>query len=294
MSSPDHVQRSRKTKEADYARGLMENKINYAFVGIFVIALLTALIVVGVWLSSQWRGKTYHIYAAYMTESVSGLAPESPVKYSGVKVGYVDCLGLDPKNPLRVKLLLKIEDTAPITETTTARLTQQGLTGVSSVELNAGAANSPPLQARPGERYPVIKTMPSLFARLDTASNEMVVRLNNSLHIFEQTFDPPTQQALHHTIQNIDKITSSLAAQTSNLNRTIQQADSLLKKGISTGDQLTLSLQSFSSQTLPQVNQLLMNATALTNQLNMLSGEAAQNPSVLIKGRTPPKPGPGE
>ena len=43
-----------------------------------------------------------------------------------------------------------------------AVLQTQGLTGIAFVELTAGSRDSPPLQAQPGEEYPVIKSGPSL------------------------------------------------------------------------------------------------------------------------------------
>lgn len=272
----------------------MENRVNQAIVGIFVIVLLTALILVGVWLSTEWKGKIYNMYAAYMTESVSGLATNSAVKYNGVRVGYVTSISLDPENPQRVRLLMKIENTAPITETTRAMLIEQGLTGVGSIELHAGTPNSRPLLARPGELYPVIKTAPSLFKRLDMAVNELIVRLNKGMDVLDRTFDQNTQNSFRHTIENLDKITSMLAANTQTLDKSIKHAQILIQKGETATDQLNIGLKAFSGETLPQVNQVLGNLTIFSSQLTEIGNEIGQNPSILIKGRTPPMKGPGE
>lgn len=272
----------------------MENRINYTFVGIFVICLFTVLIFIGVWLSTDWKSKVYNTYAAYMTESVSGLAVNSAVRYNGVKVGHICSISLDSENLQRVRLLMKIENTAPITETTTATLIEQGLTGVSSIELKAGAPNSRPLLARPGELYPVIKTTPSLFKRLDAAVNELVMRLNKGMDIIDRTFDRNTQNSFKHTIENLDKITSTFAANTQNLDKNLQSVQILLKDGDIAAKQLNMSLKAFSSETLPQVNQLLGNLTIFSGQLNEMGDAMIQNPSILIKGRVPPAKGPGE
>ncbi len=272
----------------------MENKVNYTLVGAFVIGLLIALIFIGVWLSTEWKGKIYNTYAAYMTESVSGLAMNSAVKYNGVKVGYVTSISLDPENPQRVRLLMKIENTAPITETTTATLIEQGLTGVSSLELNAGAPNSRPLLAHPGELYPVIKTAPSLFKRLDMAVSELIVRLNKGMDVLDHTFDQNTQKSFRHTIENLDKITSAFAKNTQTLDHSMHHVEILIDKGEAATDQLNICLKAFSGETLPQLNQLLGNLTIFSGQLNEFSNDMIQNPSILIKGRTPPAKGPGE
>lgn len=272
----------------------MESKVNYTFVGIFVIGLITALILIGIWLSTQWKGKIYNIYAAYMSESVSGLALNSPVKYSGVKVGYVSSITLDPQNPQHVRLLMKIETTAPITETTTATLVEQGLTGVSSIELHAGANHARPLLAKPGELYPVIKTAPSLFTRLDTAVSEFLIRLNKGMDMIDKTFDPRTQESFRRSIKNIDNITTTLSGNMKNFDESMLHIQTFIKKGEIATDQLNVGLKAFSGQTLPQLNQLLGNLTITSTQLNEVGDQLAQNPSVLIKGRTEPAKGPGE
>ena len=62
-----------------------------------------------------------------------------------------------------------IERGTPVKEDTVAILQTQGLTGIAYVELTAGRRNSPPLVARPGEEFPVIRAGPSLLTRLETS-----------------------------------------------------------------------------------------------------------------------------
>ena len=89
------------------------------------------------------------------------------MKYNGVDVGKVSDIALDAKNPSQVRLLLEIERGTPIKVGTVAVLKTQGLTGIAYVELNGGALNAATLVANPPERYPVIRTKPSLAARLE-------------------------------------------------------------------------------------------------------------------------------
>ena len=68
----------------------MEEKVNFAIVGVFVLALGAALIAGVLWLSSggAYR-RAYDTYQTYMHESVSGLSRDAPVRYRGVEVGRV-------------------------------------------------------------------------------------------------------------------------------------------------------------------------------------------------------------
>jgi len=135
--------------------------VNYALVGAFVLVLGAVLIAGVLWLASGGAfQKKYDLYLAIEDESVAGLNLDAPVKYSGVDVGKVREIHLDPANPVRVILLFAIERGTPIKEDTVAVLKIQGLTGIAYVELSGGARDAPPLGAIEGNPYPVIRTKP--------------------------------------------------------------------------------------------------------------------------------------
>ncbi len=77
----------------------MEEKVNFAAVGAFVIVLTVTMIAGVLWLSSgKYYRKSYDTYETYMTESVSGLNLNAPVRYRGVDVGRVRRIALAPGN----------------------------------------------------------------------------------------------------------------------------------------------------------------------------------------------------
>ena len=143
----------------------METKVNYTLVGGFVLLLGALMVGVVLWLASGGAfKKSYDLYMALEDESVAGLNLNAPVKYSGVDVGKVQEIHLDPANPERVILIFAIERDTPIKEDTVAVLKTQGLTGIAYVELSGGTRNSPPLGTLPGNEYPIIRTAPSLLS----------------------------------------------------------------------------------------------------------------------------------
>ncbi|MCL4315301.1 MAG: MlaD family protein, partial [Gammaproteobacteria bacterium] len=87
----------------------MEEKVNFAVVGVFVLVLGAALIGSVLWLSSgnSYR-KDYDVYRTYMQESVSGLSLDAPVRYHGVEVGRVREIALAPENVEQGRLTLAI------------------------------------------------------------------------------------------------------------------------------------------------------------------------------------------
>lgn len=152
----------------------MEPRVNYVVVGVFVAVLGAAVLLVVLWLGkSDYRG-IYDRYYAYTQESVAGLSVNSTVKYRGVDVGRVKDIALNPENPEEVRLTLDILHATPVKTDTVAVLETQGLTGLARVNLNGGNRESPALEVAPGQEYPVIKTGPSLFFRIDMAISRLL------------------------------------------------------------------------------------------------------------------------
>ena len=111
---------------------------------------------------------------------MAGLNLNAPVKYNGVDVGKVREIGLDPGNPERVNLLFAIERGTPIKVDTIAVLKTQGLTGIAYVEFSGGAPGAPPLRIIAGNKYPVIRTKPSLSARLENMLTKVLAKLDST------------------------------------------------------------------------------------------------------------------
>ena len=159
-----------RTARPGRARTGMEERVNLVAVGVFVVVLMVTAIASVLYLSGgMYSRKSYDTYLTYMTESVSGLNLNAPVRYRGVQVGRVRAIALAPDNVELVQVTLQIERGTPVKEDTVAMLETQGLTGISYVDLTAGRRDSAPLQARPGEEFPVIRSGASLISRLETS-----------------------------------------------------------------------------------------------------------------------------
>lgn len=247
----------------------MEEKVNLAIVGAFVLILGAALIGAVLWLSSgvTYR-KSYDTYLIYMSESVSGLNLNAPVRYRGVEVGRVRNIVLAPDNVEQVQLTLAIASDTPVKVDTVAVLQTQGLTGIAFVELTGGSRNAPPLEAKDGEPYPVIKTGPSLMVRLDASLIDAAQTLKNAARLSEQL--PQLAQRIQHSADVFDNMSNELA-----------------RAGNSASTK-------FTTETLPEARQLMIELRDLTASLRRVSDQLEQNPSALLYGKPAAKRGPGE
>ncbi len=213
--------------------------MNYALVGLFVLILGTALIAVVLWLASGGAFKQkYDLYLAIEDESVAGLSTNAPVKYNGVDVGKVREIKLHPGNPERVDLLFAIERGTPIKEDTVAVLKTQGLTGIAYVELSGGARDAPPLRTIPPNEYPIIRTKPSLSARLENILTDLMAKLDSTSTSIGAFLSAENVAAFKSAIADIAVVSRTFAARKDTLDAGIANAARTFDNGARVATQL--------------------------------------------------------
>ena len=307
----------------------MESKANYTIVGLVIVILTAALISVSLWLSVGFDKKHYVIYAVYMSEAVSGLNDDSAVKFNGVQVGRVKQIQLDRTNPQRVRLLLAIESKIPITTSTRATLISQGITGNTYVGLIANTSDLRPLVKGPHDKYPIIPTSPSIFNQLDKVLKDVSVNVNDVSKEVKKIFDDENAKNIAKTLHNLSVLSDVVARNKSNIDASFKDAHLLLKnvakarrdlpgitkelhvsikkinrmatqmadaagKVSNTMDSGKLTIDKISQQTIPPIVTLVNQLNSIAANIEIISQQMRQNPSVIIRGISPPKPGPGE
>lgn len=293
----------------------MENKVNYTLVGLFTLILGAALIAGVLWLGAGGKyRKVYDTYYAYMSESVSGLNLNAPVKYRGVEVGRVWQIALDDGDSERVRLVLKIERGTPVKEDTVAILRVQGLTGIAFVELSGGSRDSPLLDARKGEKPPAIRTGPSLLARLDTAVTNLLTSLNRTADNINAVLDEDNRRAFKSSLASIEAVTRTLAARTATLDAGMTSAARTLERSAEAAADLKRLLErvgrsadaverlanesaratSGVPEAVAETQALVSDLRELSASLRRVSEQLERNPSAVVFGKQRPKPGPGE
>ena len=286
----------------------MESKSNYTLIGLAVLILATALLSGGLWLSVGFDRKQYDNFTVYMDEPVSGLNEESPVKYNGVKVGFVSDIELSQIDPQRVKLTLKIEQGMPITMSTRATLIAQGITGTTYLGLTATSSTLIPLQKIPNEPYPVIPYKPSFYFLLEKNIN----RLSEQVNII---FTKKNAKNISLTLQHLEELSAVIAKNNNNINQSFRELPKLMhalehsaQKFNTMADDVSVagtqftttmkagknSIDQISQQTVPAAVLMLRRLDTIAANLEILSRQLRQNPAIMIRGSAPPQHGPGE
>jgi len=308
----------------------MDDKVNYALVGAFVLLLGAALVAGVLWLAAGVHGgKRFTSYQSIMRESVAGLDVDAPVKYLGVDVGKVREIAIDPADSSQVRLRFLIEQGTPIKIDTEAVLKTQGLTGIAYVELSGGSADSLPLRAADAEDIPTIRSRPSLSMRLESLLSTVIASVDRMSTNLNATFDADNRTALKQTLADTAALMHMLANQQAALvngindatrtarntarasehlalaiDRIAAAADSIDRMARSVGaagDRLDRSveaaagsIQGISTDASPALAQLLAQLNQLAVSLQRLSEQTERNPNSLLMGAPQRRPGPGE
>jgi len=214
----------------------MNSRVNYTLVGFMVLFGTFLMLGFTYWLlkpSAEIKTKKYNIH---FDESVLGLNIDSAVKYRGISVGKVSGLRINPSNTEQVEVLITILKTTPIKETTVAKLTSQGITGLSYINLSLGGNGAKSLEAKEGAKYPVIKTEASFFERFEKSLGTVSTKLSKTLTRTSELLDEDNQQQItlalkrtasfmgqmekllsdeaidsfHSSIKNLDKVTKKV------------------------------------------------------------------------------------
>jgi len=254
----------------------MDPKVNYFLVGSFVVILGTAMVIAMVWCGKPDSGGVTAPSEAYWRESVAGLSVDSTVKYRGVDVGRVKDIALNQSNPEEVRLTLDIARGTPIKTDTIAILETQGLTGLATINLTGGSREAPPLQAAAGQEYPVIKTGPSLFFRLDEAMSRLLsekglTKLLTDLDVLakgaSEVVDEENRVRLKQTLKDLSEVAQTIAAHKDQLDRGLtgaeRSADNLAKMTLSLNEQVPLLLA--------RINKSALSLQRLTDELTVTS-----------------------
>ena len=226
---------------------MRSSKTSYILVGAFALVLGAAFIWGVLWISAGGTPQKVDRYVVYMTDSVSGLNVDAPLKYRGVDVGKVEQVSIDEKNPERVRLLLQVRQGTPVNSDTVATLEYQGLTGIANVNLSGGKASSPPLEKLPGEDYLVIKSRPSIFSSLDSTLHTLLTNLIETSAGVNALLNEENRANFSRSIENFAVLTERIADQSEQLGTIVSHLQGTLQNTHAASENFPMLVQQFST-----------------------------------------------
>lgn len=200
----------------------MEPRAHHVIIGLFTIAALAAALLFALWLGKSSADREWAYYQVGFDHAVSGLAEGSPVLYSGIRVGDVVELRLDPDNPSHVRALVRVYREVPIRADTHVELVLANITGRRSVQFGGGTPGQPILQ---GDRDdpPLIIAEPSAFSSLLSNGEALVEKADRLLTNANALFSDDNIDNLTAVLANARSATESLLAHRDNVATLIEQ-----------------------------------------------------------------------
>src|SRR6202045_4026461 len=153
----------------------METRAHFVAVVAFVLAVILLAFVTVLWLRRSQFSEQAKRYYIFFRGSVAGLNKGSQVQYSGIPVGRVIDIRVDPDDVEKIQVTVEI-DTSIVDIKTDARafLDANLLNGVATVQIRGGTKDAKELEPEPKHRYPVIAAGQSELEQLRAKLPELL------------------------------------------------------------------------------------------------------------------------
>jgi len=295
----------------------MENQSHSLVAGLFVIVLIIAAIAGALWLGPA-KGPRLLPVDLVTRHSVVGLKADAAVRYRGVDIGRVESIAFDPAQFGQIRVRVGVDPAAPLTQSTFAKLSYQGITGVAFIQLDDAVDKKSTslvlssakvaqleLQASFLERAEddlrgVVLKATSVAARLDELLGEQNQRrLMALVDTFQRTLNSydtlarnlePTVRAVPALVQRAQGTVESVSRLADDVDQKLEVLDALS----TTAKELGATTDDLHRNTLPRVNAVLDDVALDARELKRALHQVDARPQSFIFGLQPPAPGPGE
>lgn len=304
----------------------MESRAHALAAGLFVIVLLGLLSAVAVWIGGpHFKGLPYDLITK---RSVAGLSRGAVVRLRGVEVGRVDGIGFAPEDRRLVRVRIEVDARDPLLVGTYAMLSSEGLSGSDYIELNY-PDDATQILATSRQAPARISMQPSGLAALTESGDEVLKSLEGTLHRVDAILTPETTHHVTELLAHLDVVSGQMSTIAQNLipasrrldglvvdvdravisaRSTLGDADSLViqvrghldaldalrDSARNAGQAVQILQQDLTTQTLPQLDDLLRRLSRNSDTLQQLLRQIGDQPQSVIFGAPPPPPGPGE
>jgi phospholipid/cholesterol/gamma-HCH transport system substrate-binding protein len=259
----------------------METRAHHVLIGLFTVIVVAAALLFGLWLAKSSVDTAFKDYQVVFNEAVTGLSRGSAVQYSGIKVGDVIQLKLDPQDPRRVLAQIRVTGDTPIKDDTQAKLALNGITGTSIIQLSGGTPQSPELVGEDG-KIPVIIAAPSPIARLLNNSNDLLTNVNVLLHNANEMFSSKNVQTLTQTLQHLEQTTGAISDQRDDIRQALKQLTVLSKQAGGTLEQTSLLMRNANTVLTSDGKQVIGSAE---NAMKSLEQSSARINALLTRNQ---------
>jgi len=208
----------------------METRANHILIGIFTLTVMTLLVGFALWAAKFASDSSWTEYDVVFSEAVTGLGIGGTVQYNGITVGEVRKLKIDPEDPNKVLVRVRIDATTPIKVDTEAKLAFVGLTGITQIQLRSFNAKSADLKPTEDMPVPRIMAKESALSKLFNSTDDITTTATNVMFRLNKAFSDENIARISKTLDNLEKISSSVAAERQDIGAIIRETRAAIAK----------------------------------------------------------------
>lgn len=257
----------------------METRAHHLVIGLFTVVAAIAALSFALWLGKSATDREVTYYEVDFDRPVGGLDTGNAVLFSGIRVGDVIDLRLDPDDPRRVRALIRIDADIPVRGDTSASLALANITGSMNIQLQGGSPELPRLQGSRDDP-PIIYAEPSPLSSLLSDGEHLITGLNQLLINANRLLSEDNTDRVDRILANLEELSDELASRSGELGDVVDIADRLGEEATDLLQALSRLSQSAESlvdtegrQALTQASQAMGSLETMTRQLETLVGD---------------------
>ena len=198
----------------------MENKSHALAAGAFVLAMAALLVAMAIWLNRE-KGDTQP-FELSTRDTVTGLQPQAAVRFKGVSVGRVTHIGFDPDVAGNVLIRIAVDTDAPLTPTTYATLSYQGITGLAFIQLDDEGKEQDP--EKPGSSgIPRLPLHASQLGELSARVPELLSKVEEATQRVNQLLSDGNQKQITLALEGAAQSAAAIGKLATSVDRTLTQ-----------------------------------------------------------------------
>ncbi|WNK21144.1 MlaD family protein [Halomonas piscis] len=255
----------------------MEPRAHHVLIGLFTIITLGGALLFALWLGKTSVERDYAYYEVGFNRAVSGLSEGNKVQYSGIEVGNVVRLSLDPEDPRHVRALIRVYSDIPVKQDTSASLALANITGSMNIQLLGGTPQSPRLQGN-RNNPPMIEAKPSPLNSLLSNSEELFAQVDTLLEKANRLLSEENAEHLTRILGNVEIASQTLVDERGAIDQALTQfsrASVQAEKSLASFTRLSESAQGLLDEqgrpTLQAARQAMRDLAATTARLSTLT-----------------------
>ena len=207
----------------------MESQSHSFIAGLFVILLGLGGIAGALWLGPD-KGPARLPIDLLSTHSVTGLKVDAPVRFRGVDVGRVDSISFDPRQAGEIRVRISVDPAAPISRSTYAKLSYQGITGVAFIQLDdeKGKSSEPLPLSR--EKVAQMELQASMLERAETDIRDVLLKAARVADRLDELLNEQNQKRVMAMVDSFEQTSERYGELARNLEPSAKALPGLLQQ----------------------------------------------------------------